>query len=150
MSRRPGVDSYYMGIAEAVSLRANCRKRAVGAVVVNHGVIVSTGYNGTPRGWDNCLDDGCPRCLDKDATGGKDYALCFCCHAEENAIVNAARNGATVKGGVMYSLLSPCLPCARMIVNAGLTGLVYRERWDKGAAALGVLKACRVLVRTAG
>jgi dCMP deaminase len=139
---RINIHEYYMGIAQAISQRANCRKRAVGALIVRDNMIVATGYNGTPRGFRNCLDGGCPRC--EASAGGEDYAKCFCCHAEENAMIQAARSGAMVSGGLLYCLLSPCLPCARMIVNAGIKEVYYSELWDQGQAANELLRLCGV------
>jgi dCMP deaminase len=145
LDARSSIDEYYMGIAGMVADRSNCRKRSVGCIIVRDSVIVSTGYNGTPRGFQNCFAGGCPRCAS--ASGGEDYGKCFCCHAEENAIVQAARAGVSVNGGIMYCLLSPCLPCARMIVNAGIKRVFYMELWDLGDTASELLKLCGVTMQ---
>lgn len=120
---RPGWDEYFMEIARVVARRGNCSRRRVAAVVVRDRRIVSTGYNGTPRGIVNCIDGGCERCA-SDAPSGVGLDECICSHAEENAITQAAYHGISLRGGVMYVTLTPCLTCARMIVNAGIVQVV--------------------------
>jgi dCMP deaminase len=135
---RPEKDLYYITIANTVSKRSSCIKRKVGAIIVVEDSVVATGYNGTPRGTVNCNEGGCPRC--KIAGAAEDYAKCFCAHAEENALIQAARTGMKVCGGVMFSLLSPCLPCSRMILNSGIAKLVYLNKWDEGEIPLSLLQ----------
>ena len=88
--------------------------------------IISTGYNGTPRGIKNCFEGGCPRCAG-DSASGSNLSDCICAHAEENSIVQAAFHGISVRGGTLYSTISPCLMCAKMIINAGLKEVVYEH-----------------------
>ena len=121
---RPDWDTYFMEIAQVVSLRGNCRRRKLAAVVVADHRIISTGYNGTPRGVRNCCDGGCARCAG-DAPSGADLTTCICCHAEENAITQAAYHGTCLRGSKMYVTISPCITCAKMIVNAGIAEVVY-------------------------
>lgn len=121
---RPDWDTYFMEIAQVVARRGNCSRRQVAAVVVSDHRIVSTGYNGTPRGVRNCCDGGCARCAG-DTPSGAALDECVCCHAEENAITQAAYHGIRLKGSVMYVTISPCLTCAKMIVNAGIAEVVY-------------------------
>ena len=121
---RPGWDEYFMGIARIVALRSNCMKRKVAAVVVKDRRIISTGYNGTPRGVANCNEGGCPRCNSL-ADSGTLLAECLCSHAEENAIVQAAYHGISVKDATVYSTCSPCLICTKMIINAGIARVVF-------------------------
>ena len=91
---RPNMDEYLMGIAIAVRNRANCVGNRVGAVVAKDARIVSTGYNGTPRNMPNCLDGGCLRCANREShPPGTSYDLCICVHAEQNALLGAARFG---------------------------------------------------------
>jgi dCMP deaminase len=116
--RRLTWDEYFMAIAEVVSTRANCAKRRVAAVVVRDHRIVSTGYNGTPRGTRNCNEGGCARCLDL-APSGSGLSDCLCSHAEENAIVQAAYHGVSLRGATLYCTFQPCILCTKMIVNAG-------------------------------
>ncbi len=107
------------------------------ALIVVERRIISTGYNGTPRGIRNCLDGGCPRCAG-DAPSGDRLGDCVCAHAEENAIVQAAYHGIGVRGGTLYCTISPCLMCAKMIINAGLVEVVYENEYhfSKQARAL--------------
>lgn len=121
---RPDWDTYFMQIAEVVSRRANCSRRKVAAVVVADRRIISTGYNGTPRGVRNCFEGGCPRCAGE-AASGKGLDECLCCHAEENAITQAAYHGIRLRGSTLYVTISPCLTCAKMIINAGIGEVVY-------------------------
>ncbi len=123
---RPGWDEYYLGIAQAVAARANCARRRVGAVIVVNNAIIATGYNGTPIGVRNCDEGGCPRCA-SDAPTGSGYDACLCVHAEQNAIVFAARHGNATNGGVLYTTLRPCFGCAKEAIQAGLRRIVFAE-----------------------
>ena len=117
-----------MDIAHVVARRSNCRRRQVAAIIVSDRRIISTGYNGTPRGIRNCFEGGCPRCASK-AGSGRNLSECICAHAEENAIVQAAYHGISVRGGVLYCTISPCLLCAKMIINAGISEVVYEHEY---------------------
>jgi dCMP deaminase len=99
-------------------------KRKVAAVITRDRRIISTGYNGTPRGTLNCNEGGCPRC-NSFAEGGTALDECLCSHGEENAITQAAYHGVILKGGTIYTTMSPCLMCTKMIINAGLDEVVY-------------------------
>ena len=125
---RPGWDEYFMDIAHVVAKRGNCSRRQVAAVIVREQRIVSTGYNGTPRGITNCHEGGCARCASETASG-EGLSECLCCHAEENAIVQAAYHGIAVKDGVLYCTTSPCLMCTKMIINAGIREVVYETEY---------------------
>jgi len=127
--QRPDWDRYFMDIAHVVAKRGNCIRRQVAALIVKDRRIISTGYNGTPRGVQNCCDGGCDRCA-SDAPSGSELGECICCHAEENAIVQAAHHGITVGGAVLYCTLSPCLLCAKMIINAGIVEVTYEEEYE--------------------
>jgi dCMP deaminase len=98
---RPSWDEYFMAIARVVASRSNCVKRKVAAVVTRDRRIISTGYNGTPRGVRNCNEGGCPRC-NAFAEGGTRLDECLCSHGEENAIIQAAYHGVSVRGGTLY------------------------------------------------
>jgi len=124
VDQRPDWDTYFIMIAHVVKRRANCSRRKVAALIVKDRRIVSTGYNGTPRGVTNCFEGGCPRCAG-DAPSGSNLGECICAHAEENAIVQAAYHGISVRGGTLYCTNSPCLMCAKMIINAGIEEVVY-------------------------
>ncbi len=121
---RPLWDDYFMEIAHVVAKRSNCLRRSVGAVVVRDRHILSTGYNGTPRHVKNCFEGGCPRCSGK-AVSGTHLDECLCTHAEQNAICQAACYGVSIEGSSIYVTISPCLTCAKMIINAGIREVVY-------------------------
>lgn len=118
---------YYLNIAKAVSENSPCLKMKVGAIIVRDDAIVSTGYNGSARG-----EPHCEECLRKDKLSGSEYKVCPAVHAEENAIINAARYGASVLGGYMYiyadkEKVSPCYRCERAIINAGIIRVIANE-----------------------
>lgn len=121
---RPGWDQYFMDIAHVVKARGNCSRRKVAAVIARDRRIITTGYNGTPMGVKNCCDGGCARCA-SDVPSGSALGECICSHAEENAIIQAAYHGVSVRDAVMYVTISPCLMCAKMIINAGIKEVVY-------------------------
>ena len=146
VSKRPGWDKYFMDIAQVAASRSNCSRRQVAAVLVRDKRIISTGYNGTPRGVRNCSDGGCPRC-NSDAPSGSHLTECLCSHAEENAIVQAAYHGIMVKGATLYTTFSPCLLCAKMIINAGIKEVVYRERYSIDTTSAAILKEAGVILR---
>ena len=125
---RPGWDEYFMDIAHVVKTRSNCVRRNVAAVIVKDRRIISTGYNGAPRGVRNCDEGGCPRCA-SDAPSGTALGDCICSHAEENAITQAAYHGISTKDATIYVTLSPCLMCSKMIINAGIREVVYDEEY---------------------
>ncbi|MEI6514391.1 MAG: dCMP deaminase family protein [bacterium] len=126
---RPDWDHYFMNIAGVVATRGNCCRRQVAALIVKDQRIISTGYNGTPRGVRNCCEGGCARCAG-DVPSGMALGECICCHAEENAITQAAYHGIALRGATVYSTLSPCLTCAKMIINAGILEVVYDKEYE--------------------
>ena len=144
--KRPGGDEYVMRIAQVVALRSNCSRRQVAAVIVKDHRIISTGYNGTPRGIKNCHEGGCPRCS-SDAPSGTALEECLCCHGEENAIVQAAYHGISVKDSTLYTTFSPCLLCAKMIINAGIKEVVYAERYSIDDTSRRILNEAGVKLR---
>lgn len=144
--RRPGWDQYFMDIAKVAASRSNCSRRQVAAVLVRDKRIISTGYNGTPRGVRNCCDGGCPRCS-SDTPSGSHLTECLCSHAEENAIVQAAYHGIMVKGATLYTTYSPCLLCAKMIINAGIVEVVYHQRYSIDSTSMALLAEAGVKVR---
>ncbi|MCG8591015.1 MAG: deaminase [Proteobacteria bacterium] len=146
---RPGWDDYFMDIARMVAARSNCVKRKVGAVVVVERRIISTGYNGTPRGVRNCNEGGCPRC-NSFAPGGTRLDECLCSHGEENAITQAAYHGVSLKGATLYTTFSPCLMCTKMIINAGAAEVVYNVDYPMAEVPLGLLREAGVKVRQIG
>jgi len=143
---RPDWDEYFMGIARVVASRSNCVKRKVAAVVTSDRRIISTGYNGTPRGTTNCNEGGCPRCNNL-APGGTRLDECLCSHAEENSITQAAYHGVSLKGGSIYTTFSPCLQCTKMIINAGLGEVVFQSDYPLGETSLDLLAEAGIKTR---
>ena len=126
---RPDWNGYFMGIANAVSKRADCSRRRVGAVIVKNNRIISTGYNGAPSGDAGCLSGACPR-ASSDAPPGSSYdtgpGACIAIHAEANAIVYA--DGNLTRGAAIYVTHQPCDGCSKLIRAAGITTVVYPRR----------------------
>ncbi len=143
---RPSWDEYFMSIARVVAARSNCVKRKVGAIIARHRRIISTGYNGTPRGVRNCNEGGCPRC-NAFTQGGARLDECLCSHGEENAITQAAYHGVTVNDGTIYTTFSPCLMCTKMIINAGLAEVVYNSDYPLNDVSIELLRESGVKVR---
>lgn len=121
---RPSWDEYFMKITEDVSERATCVKRSVGAIIVKDNRILSTGYNGAPKGFKHCAEVGCIR-QEMNVPSGQRHELCRGLHAEQNAIIQAAVHGVKISGGTMYCNYQPCVICAKMMINAGIQRLVY-------------------------
>ena len=132
---RPNWDEYFMALANVIATRSNCSRRHVGAVVVRNRHILSTGYNGTPHGVKNCFDGGCPRCAQTIRSGDR-LEECLCVHAEQNAICQAALHGHAIEDATVYVTISPCLTCAKLIINSGIREVVYGGDY----AFLGVVK----------
>ena len=126
---RPNWDMYFMSIAHVVKSRGNCVRRKVAAIIVKDRRVISTGYNGTPRGVQNCFEGGCARCA-SDTPSGEGLGECICSHAEENAITQAAYHGIAVREASLYCTLSPCLMCAKMIINSGIREVIYDEEYS--------------------
>ncbi|MBN1613304.1 MAG: cytidine/deoxycytidylate deaminase family protein [Deltaproteobacteria bacterium] len=124
--QRPAWDDYFMDIVDLVARRSTCRRRRVGAVLVRDRRILSTGYNGAPSGLRHCLDIGCLR-EQLHVPSGERHELCRGLHAEQNAIIQAAYHGVSVKGATLYCTNHPCIICAKMIINAGISGVIFRE-----------------------
>jgi dCMP deaminase len=135
-----------MNIARVVASRSNCVKRKVGSVIAIDRRIISTGYNGTPRGVRNCSDGGCPRCAGV-AESGTRLDECLCSHAEENAIVQSAYHGVSVRGGTIYTTFCPCLICTKMILNSGISEVVYGSDFPLGEVSLGLFREAGLKVR---
>lgn len=123
---RPNIHEYFMKMAEVASTMTTCKRRAVGAIIVKDKQVLSTGYNGAPKNTYHCIDRGCMR----DELGipsGKSPELCRAVHSEQNAIIQAALNGRNTCGATIYCTHQPCVICAKMIINAGITTVVYRN-----------------------
>lgn len=124
--RRPDWDEYFMSIVDLVSKRSTCIRRSVGAAIVKDKNILATGYNGAPRGMPHCLDIGCLR-EELNVPTGEKHELCRGLHAEQNAIIQAAYHGVSIKGATLYCTTLPCTICTKMIINAGIVRVVYKE-----------------------
>lgn len=123
-------NEYYMLVALAVRERANCKGRRVGAIIVKDNRIIGTGYNGTPEGMINCETGGCVRC-DKYRKQSQNYDKCICVHAEQNAMVTAARFGHSIQSSVIYTTLQPCFSCTKQFLQAKVKTVYYLEELDK-------------------
>jgi dCMP deaminase len=143
MPPRPSWDAYFMNIAVVTSTRSNCLSRHVGAVIVKDRQIISTGYNGTPKGITNCNEGGCPRCWSLGKSGAR-LDECLCVHAEENAIVQAAYNGIGIAGGTIYTTFCPCSYCAKSIINAGIRRVVYTEAYAMDEVTQGLFAEANI------
>ncbi len=143
---RPTWDEYFMSIARVVASRSNCVKRKVASVITLDRRIISTGYNGTPRGIRNCNEGGCPRC-NSFAEGGTKLDECLCSHGEENAIVQVAFHGSSIRGATLYTTFSPCLMCTKMIINSGIIEVVYNADYSVGEVARDLLREAGIKIR---
>lgn len=122
---RPTWDEYFMEITQIVATRSTCIRRQVGAVIVKDNRILASGYNGAPSGLKHCIDIGCIR-TERQIPSGERHELCRGLHAEQNAIIQAAVHGSSIKGGTFYITHQPCVLCAKMIINAGISKVVYQ------------------------
>ena len=126
MTERPSWNEYFMDIARLVARRSTCLRRQVGAVMVKEKNILATGYNGTPSGIRHCSETGCLREQLK-VPSGERHELCRGLHAEQNAIIQAASHGVNISGAVLYCTNSPCIICAKMLINAGIRQVIYLD-----------------------
>ncbi len=125
---RPSWENYFMDITTLVAKRSTCIRRAVGAVIVKNKRILATGYNGAPTGIEHCLEKGCLREV-LNVPSGERHELCRGIHAEQNAIIQAAFHGVSIKGGTLFCTNQPCSICAKMIINAGIAKIYYRSEY---------------------
>lgn len=126
-SERISWDEYFMQMAELTARRSTCLRRSVGAVIVKEKHVIATGYNGAPRGIKHCDERG--GCLREKMSvpSGQRHELCMALHAEQNAIIQAATLGQSIEGGTIYVTHQPCIICAKMIINAGLSRIIVRQ-----------------------
>ena len=143
---RPDWDTYFLDIVELVSRRSTCLRRAVGAALVRDRRILATGYNGAPSKLQHCLDIGCLR-DELQVPSGQRHELCRGLHAEQNAIIQAALHGVSVKDATLYCTNHPCIICAKMIINAGVSRIVIRDGYSDELAAQMLLEAGIVVIR---
>lgn len=128
MTARPSWDEYFMELTAVVASRSTCLRRRVGAIVVRDKRILATGYNGAPSGLAHCLDVGCLR-EQMGIPSGERQELCRGLHAEQNAIIQAGLHGVSLRDGTLYVTLAPCATCTKMIINAGIRRVVYRDAY---------------------
>lgn len=124
MTTRPTWDCYFMDIARAVATRSTCLRRSVGAVLIRDKRILATGYNGAPSGLAHCTESGCLR-EQQGVPAGERHEICRGSHAEQNALVQAARYGIAVEGASLYCTDEPCVICTKLLINAGIEEMIY-------------------------
>ena len=145
MMARPDNDTYFMMMADLVSKRSTCLRRQVGAVVVKEKRVLSTGYNGAPRGIKHCAEVGCVREKNNIESGTR-HELCRGVHAEQNAVIQAAYFGVSIKDSKIYTTAFPCILCAKILVNAGIREVVYKDDYVDDLSK-SILDESRVKVR---
>lgn len=141
---RPSWEEYFMDIARLVARRSTCLRRQVGAVLVKDKNILATGYNGTPSGLRHCSEVGCLRQL-QNVPSGERHELCRGLHAEQNAIIQAAKHGTNISSADLYCTNTPCVICSKMIINAGIRRVVYLDGYPD-RLSLGMLAEAGVEV----
>ena len=142
-NKRPSWDEYFVAITKTVATRSTCLRRKVGAIIVKDKRILSTGYNGAPRGIRNCLEIG--TCLRQElkVPSGQRHEICRALHAEQNAIIQAAYYGVQIADSYLYSTTQPCILCTKMLINAGIKRIYYYEEYPD-ELALSFLKEAKI------
>ena len=125
-NKRKSWDAYFLEIAGLVASRSTCLRRRVGAILVKDNHIVSTGYNGAPRGLEHCLDRGCIR-MQNQIPSGERHEFCRGIHAEQNALIQAAVHGISIAESTLYCTNFPCSLCSKLLINARVKRIVYIE-----------------------
>src|SRR3989339_1904446 len=131
--KRPSWDEYFLKITFDAAERATCVKRKVGAIIVKNNRILSTGYNGAPKGLEHCTEATCMR-EKLNIASGERHELCRGLHAEQNAIIQAAYHGVSINGADIYSTHLPCSICIKMIINAGIAKVFYVDGYPDALA----------------
>jgi dCMP deaminase len=142
---RPDNDTYFMRMADLVATRSTCLRRQVGAVLVKEKRVLTTGYNGAPKGLRHCAEVGCVRLLNNIESGTR-HELCRGVHAEQNAVIQAAYFGVSIKDATIYTTNFPCSVCAKILVNAGIMEVVYKDDYVDPLSK-EILSETKVLVR---
>ncbi|MCK5577097.1 MAG: cytidine/deoxycytidylate deaminase family protein [Dehalococcoidales bacterium] len=127
--KRPTADNYFQKVAAVVAERSTCRRHHVGAVAVRDKHILATGYNGAPAGSPDCLELGCLR-DERGIPSGERHEICRAIHAEQNVIIQAALHGVILEGATIYATHTPCVLCAKMLVNARIRRYVSFGRYN--------------------
>jgi dCMP deaminase len=134
MYSRPTYEEYFMEMAYLAASRSTCLRRNVGAVLVKDKHLLSTGYNGPPKGLKHCDETGCLR-SNLGIPSGERHEICRGLHAEQNAIIQAAVFGVSIKGSILYVTNTPCVVCAKMLINAGVKEIVYDGEYPDDLAS---------------
>jgi len=142
---RPTADEYFMEMAHLASKRSTCLRRKVGAVIVKDKRVLTTGYNGAPKGLEHCEKTGCLRQRMK-VPSGERHELCRGVHAEQNAIIQAAVFGVSIEGSTIYITNYPCSVCAKLMLNAGIAEVVYDGEY-RDDLATKLLAEAKIKVR---
>lgn len=123
-------NTYFLSIAKLIATRSTCLRRSVGAVIVKDNQILATGYNGAVTGSQHCLDIGCIR--EKEGVpSGERQELCRAVHAEQNALIQAAKHGVAVEGATLYCTHQPCVTCRKMLKNAGIVKTIFLNKYPQ-------------------
>ncbi len=125
-NKRPSLDEYFMKMAHLAATRSTCLRRKVGAVIVKDKRVLSTGYNGAPKGLPHCEEVGCLR-VNLEVPTGERHELCRGVHAEQNAIIQAAVFGTSIKDGKIYTTNRPCVVCTKLLINANISEIIYDD-----------------------
>jgi len=152
MKKRPSRlswDEYFMEIAQLVARRSTCLRRQVGAVLVKDKKILATGYNGAPTGLEHCLDVGCLR-ERLNIPSGERHELCRGLHAEQNAIIQAAYHGVSIRESTIFCTNLPCSICSKMLINAGIQEIKYEEGYADPMAEEMLTQAGIIVTKTDG
>jgi len=142
-NKRPSWDEYFIKIAALVSERSTCLRHHVGAIIVKDRRILTTGYNGAPAGTKDCLELGCLR-NQLGIPSGERHEICRAIHAEQNAIIQAAKYGIDVSGATIYCTHTPCIICAKMMINAGIKKIVTYGNYPDIGGVKELLKEAKV------
>lgn len=144
-NKRPSLDEYFMKMAHLAATRSTCLRRKVGAVIVKDKRVLSTGYNGAPKGLPHCSEVGCLR-ENLDVPTGERHELCRGVHAEQNAIIQAAVFGTSIKDGKIYTTNRPCVVCTKLLINANISEIIFDDDY-KDELAQEILSHSKVKVR---
>ena len=138
--KRIDKENYYLDIAETVLERSTCLRRCYGAIIVKNDEIVSTGYNGAPRGRKNCMDLGYCTREAMNVPSGERYELCRSVHAEMNALIQCAKEGISTKNTEIYVTHFPCINCTKALLQAGVVKITYKANYRPHAFAIELME----------
>jgi len=145
IEERPSFDDYFMEMAHVIAKRSTCLRRKVGALLVKDRHILSTGYNGAPKGLKHCSETGCLR-EQLGVPPGERHEICRGLHAEQNAIIQAAVFGVSIRGSTLYCTNAPCSVCAKMLINAGVKEIIFEDDYPD-ELAMQMLKDAKIKIK---